>query len=335
MSVRSGALHREYASVVIDKNTNALCSLRRELVRAFNVGCLLDRFNFVVAATGSDGRLEKTHLSKTEIFVILTNGMDLATKIISQIRDVSLGVKCFSSGCDFSISPIIEIKRMNEVLSYAFGSTNRIFPNRVLDAQPLIGRDDILREARGKLLDEWVGPEGRRIKEGVSDRVRQYRALMLSGKQTFHGQELVHYDLSRGEFYYSPPSDVLPVARSTKYGPLRFIQMFLVHELMKLTRVLGPDGKNLMSGLIEELPQNTVSRLDFLANDKRCKLTKEQLAEVADSYAFFLCMLGLSESEYRANGSTVLDIGEDTAREATERLTSLNAVLSNSMFSVK
>lgn len=79
--------------------------------------------------------------------------------------------------------------------------------------------------------------------------------------------------------------------------------MYLVNELIKLSRSLGPDGLSLMEGLISNIPQNTLDKFVFLSEESRTLVKRDQLMEAADSYAYFLFLYGLSETNYRSTGS--------------------------------
>lgn len=209
MHSRKLHLSTEYAAVLKEKNLHALCvlteALRKQVDDSFSIPGISDRLNLAIAATGSDGRLEKAHLSKTELLFIVNSGAERARAIISGIQSRLTEVKCSCNNVVIKIDTTIEVKPSNGILSYAFGSPDRAFPNRILDAHFLLGNPSILPLARIKLLKEWTGPEGRRIKDRVNSRVKEYQGITKTGRNNIHGNEMVHFDLDKGEFYYSNP----------------------------------------------------------------------------------------------------------------------------------
>lgn len=268
--------------------------------------------------TGSDGRLEKGPQSKLEIMVLKEK--------CPSISEIIEKVKHFVEGqAQDEIFGSLEIKDLqNEVLSYYGNNPQAVFPTRIFDMRYLSGDRATIDKAYNRLFHELTGENGRRIMKHVWELKRNARKIMVSGTQSFRGDTLTNYDLDEGVAYFGPVSGANNVIKgSFKYGPLRFVQFTFAADMIRYIR-----SKN-DSTLIGSLPTNIVEKFLRLEAESLTALSQGSVADVVDSYKYFLWLYHKSQFKFRENGSRELEFDKN---EVNERIEALSKILSGHIF---
>lgn len=278
------------------------------------------RYNGEVAftTTGSDGRREKGPQSRVELLVI-KSGDRMVGRAVRRVRDI------ITDATLRDVFGYFEVKDLEQDnLSYFENDPQRVYPSRVIDASFLSGDFKILESARHKIFEEVTGIEGNRIRNYVSTGRRQSKNTALTGKNTFRGRTVVHYDLESGIAYFGQKFEGTAASGSFKYGPLRFVQYAFIENLVRHLQ----EKKN--PKLLHRLPTNTVERFLFLESEELLNLSRQEVSDVVDSYKYFLWLFHLSQFNFRDIGSAKTEFDK---AEAKERIDSLISILNRHFLS--
>ena len=261
--------------------------------------------NFVMATTGSDGRLEKGPQSKIEI-VVIGKG-DYKEKSGDALNFIENGIE----GSLFH--PDLEFKTLGQLYIAGYnGDIEKAYPTRVSDARFLYGNCGVLVESYRQLYSEIVMRDvGRRILDSMVSGRRRARQICESGKGSFKKQEICHFDLENGVAFYDSEHIDLPHRGSFKFGPLRLVQYGLAVELIRKLR-----DKDFDLDLLENMPTNTVDRFNFFETEGRTGLTQNELSDLTDSYKFFLHQYHIAQENFRVDrqNTTSFDINDVRSR---------------------
>ncbi|MEM2121984.1 MAG: hypothetical protein QXU20_05000 [Candidatus Woesearchaeota archaeon] len=305
------------------KNENELCIKKhKEKIypyieeRIKNIDPKLNLENIVIGVTGSDGRLE-SYRSETDIVVLSKENIPIEEyyNILTELKPLT-----------------IEIKTMEQTLSYYSNDPKRIFPTRMIDFLELNG-DRCKRCYESffeKFFDEII--TDRKIVKSVSERFKEYLKINNSGKQRWKNREIKHYDLEQGLLYYDENPE--SVTFGPKYGPLRTIQFFIAKNLLQkpLDIMLGDKNKTkeLYRKLFYIMPRTTIERIDFLSEELINKrsilpLSKESKNELKDNYNYFLMQYHKLQEIYFINKNRIIVTTDK--KELKERINSINNIV--------
>jgi len=282
----------QYAQWLINYNTSIQSRVRRSLeseLPSLNGG-------IEIVTPGSDGRLEKGPESRMELSVIEDGHSDAeAIKAIETING-AVASSLMKAGSFESVRHVH--LRQNE-LTYFDGNFSNPQPGRIIDAGHIIGNEALLKRAKILLGNEFQGPNGSKLIERIASRIQGFRKICRTGSHNYKGQEVAHFDLSKGESYYDPSKYI----GGFKYGPLRFVQELIIKELVKLIR----RSKDLRC--LEDLPKNTMDKLLFLQSEGVLKQNYPAVQELIGIYEYFLWQLHRSQYNYcqERNGITPID----------------------------
>lgn len=290
--------------------------------------CATNCQHISIVATGSDGRLEKGHMTSIELILLHKNTSQ------STIRDlIEILNQLKSTYGELLINTDnIEDKSLHGEgeMSYAFRSRDRPFPQRLVDAVQIFGCDSLMAEAKVNLLREWLGRIGKSVKRSLLDKKKEYEYTMLTGKQMWCRTPIMNYDFETGEAYFYNIIDRVMV-RSFKHGPLRFVQITLMNDIISLCRAIGRVNFDKAIDLLQKLPTPTVDKLRFLQDDGRLKFKYNELENVVDTYLYFLMLYHTSEDMARQGITTI----KFDVEEARERARFLSRVFFNGILARK
>ena len=267
---------------------------------------------YAIVTTGSDGRKEKGPESLVEL-ISITSGTTFDRTLISRLKRI---VKDYSGRNLFDdYKDQLEHKDLRRIgtMSYYNENRNLPYPSRIIDSELLYGPYDVHKNAINALALEFLGDDGRRIRERTSDKRREYRQLMVRGFQRFKGEPVVQFDLEKGIAYYAPKI----YRTGFKQGPLRFIQFSIVDSLIQYVQETGN------SEILHDLPESTQDRFYYFQANNLTSISSEILGILDDSYHFFLWMLHRQQYAYKERKETELDFDPEEIRMRVQLLDKL------------
>lgn len=261
-----------------------------------------EKGRYCIVTTGSDGRYEKSPLSRIEL-ILLHQGADNIEEIKTKLKIVGIENGLFNN--------ISETKDLRNEPSIQYSSyTDRIFPTRPLDSLILTGNDTIARRYKDKIIEDLEGKEGKRRLSKFDSQRRYHRKLLEEGRK---GEE-IHFDTDNGLIFYNGNR-----IRSTKFTHLRATQFKIAADLCKTLR--NSENKEIGYEFLEEFPGPTLERLNFLLHSGVSSLSYQEIDDISSAYSNSLYWYHLSEEKYKLNSeeSISVDIGE--FKETTQILT--------------
>lgn len=274
----------EYAGLVL-----VCCQNRRnELTNKFNslfpesLG-LKDKLAIIMV--GSDGKEERHPQSKTELVILFQNGEDNLTKIISilnGLNDPSLLIEEFRN-----------LDNPDEILSFHINNPQSIYPDRILNSVLVWGNNKIHQEARKKVVSEMIedSSRGKKIREAIKGQLYTHKKTIITGK--YRGQ--IVFD-SENQCYFES-NDPKELRYGFKMGPLRAVQ----RKLDLLTIEAFKRGLVTIDN-IENLPTDTVSRIEFFANIGL--IDKDFAQSLIEAYLWFLREYHRIQEEFKQSDRT-------------------------------
>ncbi|MEW6749133.1 MAG: hypothetical protein AB1295_05490 [Candidatus Micrarchaeota archaeon] len=327
MTQPSRARSLTYLGIVKDKGLLLNCkagSLMKDAV--LKHGPLHEEF--CVATPGSDGRLEKGLKSKLEV-VVYHRGMP--EEDVDRFAE-AVHTAIDAHQCALVANVFTETKDVTMPgAAFLNGDRHMIVPARVMDSFVLCGNPRLLMEAKMQLINDMVGAHAKPIIKELKDKKAVSRKIMQSGRQTWKGETVTHYDLDCGMAYcWNKESDGSTVhLRGFKFGPLRYMQNVLQHDMMMFVRGLAlKKRRDEAKEFLSTLPTPTVEKLHAVGALKNSRLSTDELSELADHYGAFLELYHQSES-LSNQGITALPF--DTA-EVRTRITAIARLLENGLF---
>lgn len=236
--------------------------------RTFN---LLNRYPFTFMMVGSDARLEKGIGSSIELILLKKekpkeNGFKEIKKQYFEIN---------------------EIKTIDDNV-FQFVNNKKFFPTRAIDSRYCGGDYNLYSIYKEKMLYE-IKEDWKNLKEDLRNKIRNYKKIMLTGKNKFKGKEIIHYDLEEGTTYCNKESFEL----SFKIGPLRYIQTKIAYETLRYFK----EKPNLLEAI--KIPRNIIHRIEYFK--PMSKKNNFELDELEDDYKYFLNIYHLCEISYIKN----------------------------------
>ncbi len=268
----------------------------------------------VVATTGSDARLEKGPSSLIEIILFKEDSGDV-DEFVSKIKNyISANSALGLFKQDIETRNLGEGHMCEHVLYPSTEQQKTIYsPNRMFDARMLFGNKSMFKKVKKLLATELSSSYGASVFDKIKGRAKEHAKVVSSGKQKYVGGELVHYNLDEGVAYYDPDKKLW----SFKQGPLRAVQYALVRDGIKLIRA-GVDYKEVLA-----IPQNTISKMNYLEVHGRTGLSRQQVQDICDNYKFFLWLYHLSQREYAVNNGKQVVFGSKEVRERCNDIVSI------------
>lgn len=294
----------------------------------------------LLCATGSDGRNEKGPMSRMEILIILKDISSKCRCIISESNGENLDRHSKQDiTCEHHLQRIvcelkrkferllsqsdvfdgIEVKRLDDSktkIIHFMGDSNRVWPSRILDARALLGNGRLLSASRTRIFSELTDARGPNEMEKIRQIGKIYRKISRNkGQATFRGSSITHFDLDEGVLYYNPQRGQY----SLKYGPVRAVQLTLIHDLLRLL-IQHPEGRE----KLKVFPENTAARLMLLKLENFTNLTDDQSHDLIELYEYFLWHMHLSQNRFLKDNITEVEIDK---RQMSENLRDLMKIL--------
>lgn len=259
------------------------------LVKTLNEQChgeiteLLDRLPFkedevCVVVFGSDGKLERHPQSRTQLLFIQGATQTISPETILTSFKEANGMQykdCFEASYIDSLPSVRTLKEEGQPLSYSYRNPDLVYPDQVLNAQPVWGNKSLYIQARAQVLEEISSsPYSRRISDHLKDQLRNHKKAMASGVS----RGVVEFTVDPPVQYYSESGKVF--AQGFKHSFLRAVQRkldLLTAELVK-KKIVDIDQ------LAKDLPTNTVEKIDYFAG----KVNLKDPLQVQEAYLWFL-----------------------------------------------
>jgi hypothetical protein len=229
-----------------------------------------------IITVGSDGKHERHAQSQSEFVLIITNPdngeiRDKAMKTILQHQDeLHPDLRPYGS---------IEVKVIHSPMpcSYTYNEISRIYPDRYLNSNLIVGNEQTYLQIREKVLSEIADPSdlGRRIREKMKDQLRDYQKTIDSG--IFRG--ITNFDPEHAIQWYNEPA---PTQLGFKSAYIRSVQRkfdIVIAQKIKSEQLEIPDTAR-------SLPSATIDKFDFFA--QREFLSTDVAEKTAEAYAWFL-----------------------------------------------
>lgn len=243
-----------------------------------------------LAVVGSDGKRERHPQSKTEV-VIWQSQPDHQPPDLPKWYEQSFD-RPYSDSFD-SGKKGCEVKTLSEPvpLSYAFGDEDLVYPDRVLNAHPILGNQDIYYAGRRRVLAEMTDDTetGKRIREHLKQQRATYKQALTS--YVYRNQPV--FSLDPPAQFYNGEGGVF----GFKIPVLRLVQRCLDTVTVKAIR----------TGLLDigtasvQLPTPTIERLDYFM--KLGVLPED--GEVSLAYLWFLKQYHCAQELYQQAGRKV------------------------------
>ncbi len=260
-----------------------------------------------ILTTGSDGRFEKGPKSLLEVTVICEN-QQLVRDEIKKLREV-VG----SNYRESIFEPSLDVKSLaTDIFSYFNNDPSRVYPCRVIDGRLLYGRLSLFLLGKAKIIYEVKGKEGKYIIKKVKDRKRIAKQVTTTGMGRFKG-ERTYFDLETGEAYYDEDEYLL----SFKVGPLRYVQTWLLKELLNYIRARSFNYGN---QLLLDTPSKIPSKIHFFNYEGVINKTADERRIIIDHYLYFLWLYHISQYNSLKLGNPITEFD---SKEVKKRLTDL------------
>src|SRR5579872_5848471 len=310
---------REYAGSVQVENMNN----RRDLTVLFAQFVQqnqLDSNNICIIVTGSDGKSERHAKSNTEVSFLVSTPeyLSLDTQFAKWFESHSPDSKPVDKVFDINPNTNLPEVRLVEdsnpdassdsnILSYAYGDRDSIYPERMLNAISVYGNEAILRDAKLKTIGEIVAPRhGKRIRKELKSQLREYRKVLESRNQGIFHRNLA-YTLDPPRQYYN--EDPIAYTVGFKIPALRSVQRAL--DVLTVQAVM--DG-SLRTEDVVDTPTDTTSRIEALRKKGIIPLFSSKIPnlDIIDSYEWFLQQYHIAQRAYhRQHEPSILDFPKD------------------------
>lgn len=245
----------------------------------------------VIAAVGSDGKLERHTQSRTELVVIQADSSLRCEEYLKEFFQPTRYGELF----DVDDNGRIDTKSFNEAVqfSYARGDRNSIYPDRVLNSVPVYPTTEealtLHTEARKKVLEEMSSDK--RTRDEMKTQLRTYKRSMNTGEF----RRVPTFDEAESLQYYS---ELWPdYAVGFKSSFLRAVQ----RKLDLLTLQL--DGQKSWQDVARTMPTTTNGRLNYLA--EAGIVAPDVTATTKEAYAWFLQRYHHIQEAYKQTGAPV------------------------------
>lgn len=299
----------EYSGLV-----QVVCMNNMRIMQAMLTPIPFGRDNCVIIS-GSDGKLERHPQSKSDLVMV---GRDKKDCPLKRVLD-HIGEEEYQRL--FDIGPVgqPETKALNQEdpISHAFNRRELVYPDRILNAQLIIGSRGLFQEMRYRVLREMVGdhPELKRIREELKSQLSSYKKGIETGKY----RHVPVYDRQLGVQYYD--EDPTCSRYGFKHTFLRAVQ----RKMDLVTTTALQRGYVDLDEAVVGMPTNTCDRIEFFK--QACVLPNGVADDAADAYSWFLREYHKAQEGYKVSGRPItasFDIEEfETHRGAVQGLLNL------------
>ncbi|MGB9749176.1 MAG: hypothetical protein ACP5OZ_00885 [Candidatus Woesearchaeota archaeon] len=313
---------QDYWKIIKEENKRCIDNYKNKVYTDIKKGLksVIENFNLeniVIGVTGSNGRLE-SHRSETDLIILSKENISskLSKEILKELNPL-----------------LLEIKTLDQTLSFYSNNPKIVYPTRMIDFLELNGDrckkcyDDFME----KFAEELV--ESKRIRDSANEKFKEYLKINSTGKQIWKRNEIEHYNLEQGFFYYDENPE--NGKYGPKYGPLRTIQFFIAKNILKKPYVLLSQDKQKLKEFYKKLfyimPRTTVERIDFLSNEVICKekildLSENSKNDLKDNYNYFLILYHKLQEMHFINKNLIIIKTE--SKELKERINSIERIVS-------
>lgn len=162
-------------------------ALNKKIISVFNHRCLPQ--HYLIAITGSDGRWENIVGDSLFEFILLSNtgGEDIPSRI-EEIRQKIIYILISFSQQGLPVRSFFEEKDLHTG-KLSFYLENRLFFERLIDATPMAGEENLLKFGKRDLQQEIVN-QIKSVREKYKNRLREYEKIHKNnGIGVFKGQK--------------------------------------------------------------------------------------------------------------------------------------------------
>lgn len=280
---------REYLNQIRKENMRNMVNITKDLERyPYNNTCF--------AVTGSDGKLERHMQSRTEIIIIYKNShsSEGVSKNFSKWYEITHNRPSEDLYIVDKDRKLPELKNIygNVPLSYFCGNKEIIYPDRILNAIPVYGNQELLRIAKEKVLEESSSETklGQEIRKKMKAQLKDYRHNLEKG--IFHHN--LTFDLS-----IIPPLQFYDESKESYTVGFKSSGLRSVQRELDLLTIHAIRSKALTINDAASLPTNTVDRIDKF---KKNNIIPNEL-QIDDSYIWFLRNYHSLQEKYGRNKS--------------------------------
>jgi|GEM_PF-5671820 len=299
--------------------------LIREATRKIRNGLGIDSYfqrKSAILITGSIARKEAGTYSELGI-MLLHRGLD--KEDLSRIAEGIGRFALTSTGTVHMVKGMtgVDISSKAKRPVFYFDILGELGYQNILEGTKVYGSDPILAEAKRMIIGDLTSAE---INTSVSGGLIQHTEALVeqmgTGKRVVKNALVIDYDLQAGVCSYAPGGKGNE-PKSFK-APILAAHSWIVQNLALLA-ISNPAHA---ARMVMSLPSNTVDKLDYIASSARLSVPTGVIADLADSYLFFLKKFQMSQHEANQGHKNVLfDISE-----VKERLFALGKILSGPLF---
>jgi hypothetical protein len=264
-----------------------------------------------LVTVGSDGREEKGPASPLESILLLdVPGYNISSDLFGLVDAVNHGL-----GDLKILDPTSEVKNLalGNVASYR-AKAGDFFPSRVIDSVSLTPGEAHLVDRSKILLADEIVQNQRDMLRRKKDRMKKYARTAATGKTRSGGEDLVHFDLDRGEAFLNREQYV----NGFKYGPLRFVQTWI---MMQVIRVIAESTNPRAS--VFDVPANIADKLQFLQSGHFIDMSQQQVQDATFLYHYFLWLYHRSEYAFKHHGDHRIFFDSAEVRTRLQQLLSI------------
>lgn len=284
--------YQDYYKLVNEINQNLIGYLKILIQR--QISELIPASNVSLSVVGSESRLESS--TAYELFEIQV--VHHSASINDLMRSTLPNKDGFSQSGDLQLHPVnIDTE---STINFLESTDHKPHPSRPFDSLFLFGDKETHIDYKTHLTTEITSKDLRRIKKS---RIRDYRRKC---ENSLSSSKSDHFDVEAGVAFFSPENYV----KSFKYGPLRYLQESIVGSTLAYC-----SNYEDASSLVINMPQSTVSRLDYLRDSGVFTLSQEDLEELNHSYMYFLQIYHRSEFNFTTHDQSETHFNPQEAKE--------------------
>jgi hypothetical protein len=247
---------------------------KQKLIELFNP--LVNEFgsnDWFLITVGSDGKQERHPQSKTEIVFLYKDNIGKAKGLINKMNNL---INYSSEKIEFNeIKPVGD---PNILLSFYKNQPNDCYPDRVINADFLLGENNLFIEAKRQVLFEMTGDnkQSKEIREKMNSQLRSYIKTLRSGQ--YRGQ--VVFD--QNQQYYFETDNWKSFKTGFKMGPIRATQRKLDLLFVNMIR----EDRLTIDEVATTCRSNTFERIEFLVG--KGIIEQQKGKNISQAYLWFL-----------------------------------------------
>lgn len=259
-----------------------------------------------IMTVGSDGKKERHSQSHIELAVVYS--VDQLS--FDPYKDFSNALKDTDHGYSSDVLEVRDLNEQGQFLSHAFGNTEAVYPDRLLNSSLIAGDERLWVAVRRQVMEEMSAdsPASSRVRRHMRRQVQLYRQALQRG--LYAGNTI--FDAEKGEMYYDEdPNDY---RAGIKMSHLRSVQRHLDRLTAKAIRL---QRLPIDQGALE-LPTSTEERIRYLASLGVID-NIDDIEAVIFAYQWSLQWYHLSQQRFKeSRSSAVVHFDADIFREVCE-----------------